>query len=78
MQYTGLKDKNGKEIYEGDIISDHVGIGEVEYVERHAAFRVNYHDGQAKWFYDYFLQGERESIEWIGNIYENPELLEDN
>ena len=74
-QFTGLKDCNGTDIYEGDIISDHVGIGFVEYGERYAAFRVNYKNGRCKWFYDYLLNGERGSIEVIGNIHQNPEPL---
>ena len=75
MQFTGLKDCGGVEIYDGDIVSDHVGIGVVEYSDRKAAFRVNYNDGIAKWFIDYILKGEKESIKVIGNIYQNPELL---
>jgi uncharacterized phage protein (TIGR01671 family) len=70
MQFTGLQDINGKDICEGDIVIDHVGKGEVEYVEKYAGFRVNYGDGQAKWFYHYNLKGERESIEVVGNIHE--------
>lgn len=71
MQYTGLKD-----VYQSDIVSDHVGIGVVEYVDDCAAFRVNYRNGSAKWFYDYILCGELESIEVIGNIHESPELMD--
>lgn len=76
MQYTGLKDVSGVEIYEGDIVRDHNGVGEVQYSDKKASFKVNYHDGFAKWFLDYNLKGERESIKVIGNIRQNPELLE--
>ena len=71
MQFTGMFDSEGTEIYEGDTISDHVGTGTVKYVDEDAAFRVSYGDGTAKWFIDYILKGERESIIVIGNIYEN-------
>ena len=75
MQYTGLKDRNGVEIYDGDIVNDGFGVGEVEYIDDCAAYRVNFRNGRAKWFIDY-LDAEKPFIKVIGNIHQNPELLE--
>ena len=72
-QFTGVYDKNGKEIYEGDVLKN------PDYEE---AFVVEYHEGMAGyigWGDDkiagcYLITGDE--IEIIGNIHENPELLE--
>ena len=79
MQYTGLKDKNDKEIYEGDIVKFNAiapmsdipdaFIGTVEFIE--CAFYVTY--GKQ----GFYLFDECHQWEIIGNIYENPELLEE-
>lgn len=78
MQYTGLKDVNGKEIYEGDIVSE---IG--HYVN---SDKLVYQKIQWKESYSCWLRGEYQrltpkniktyKIKVVGNIYENPELLE--
>lgn len=79
MQFTGLTDKNGADVYEGDIINDHIGVGVVEYKDDRCAYRVNYCRGNyAKWFIDYILSGEIDSVQVIGNVFENRELLNDS
>lgn len=73
MQSTGLTDKNGKEIFEGDIVQldkdcDGWWGGEVKYSEEEALFFIE-HDSFEDWnlVADYKI---------IGNIYENPNLLD--
>ena len=80
MQYTGLKDKNGKEIYEGDIVlsegrkvviewgiynSHSYGHGDCE-SETYIGFNLGYYGIKENHF---------KECEVIGNIYENPEIV---
>lgn len=76
MQYTGLKDKNGKEIYEGDVVKYYLPTlktwhsGKVEWNEDWAAFWLNGKDwSELDWV-------KLEQKEVIGNIFENKDLLD--
>lgn len=85
-QSTGLKDKNGVEIFEGDMVKVTDEDEEYSYIsvvknyaeEGYPAFDIEY---PSDWEYESnalstIMSGGYETIEIIGNIYENPELLE--
>ena len=84
-EYTGLKDKNGKEIYEGDIVQDRdneiyrvLWGGQFNYagfgIERK---RKKHEYGSRPMTWDVLNKTWEKDIQIIGNIYENPELLEE-
>lgn len=82
MQYTGLKDKNGREIYEGDIVrwGDMVGLGHEKPV-RVAVVRFDpdicFDSNVGIFDYGNFVYKETDKyLTVIGNVFENPELME--
>lgn len=77
MQFTGLLDKNGKEIYEGDILkmdSWNPAIVQVAFIE--GAFCLSNKDGNYIGDIHYIQHAVIPQARVIGNIYENPELIE--
>lgn len=80
-QYTGLKDKNGKEIYEGDIVEEKIDTGDYD-IDGTYRYKVVWDDDMLCWSLDpnatsihKDLWECNQSIKVIGNIHENPELL---
>ena len=81
MQYTGLKDKNGAEIYDGDIVLVELSGTSTWYKTvvkiKEGAFIASLIDGE-DYIYIFNRGFDSNDFEILGNVYENPELLEEN
>lgn len=77
-QYTGLKDKNNREIYEGDVIkaiSFARWVGVAKYSDENQAFIFDDLDKKYRGKSTVFMNQFDDGFEILGNIYENPKLL---
>jgi uncharacterized phage protein (TIGR01671 family) len=68
MQYTGLKDKNGKEVYESDFVRFNND-------EQSFVFKVSWDQKRHAWDMQGLYEIDMSYCEIVGNIYENPQLL---
>jgi uncharacterized phage protein (TIGR01671 family) len=74
MQFTGLSDKNGKEIFEGDIVREEDKQELIFTIEIHPLRLIFVHKRGSRYAAD---ERSIKNCEVIGNIYESPELLKD-
>ena len=78
-QFTGLTDKNGKRIYEGDVV-----LYPWNYQDKTKRFTIKFKDGQfvaspikkTEDYWDFMVGGYSKEMEIIGNVHDNPELLD--
>ena len=76
MQYTGLKDRKGKDIFEGDIVAE----GTINYVVAFyaGAWRLKQNIDGDTWWKSLYRYVANFRVEVIGNVYENPEFLQED
>lgn len=75
MQATGLQDKNGKTYYEGDLVKWDDEIFQVKF-DKYQFVLEGFYEPRQDVPYDFFSEGAYKDAEIVGNIYENPNLLE--
>ena len=76
MQYTGIKDKDNKKIYEGDIIFESFGEKYYKVIFENGSFKAEFNGDFDEYSFD-LIDVVAQGCEIVGNIYENPELIKE-
>lgn len=75
-QFTGLLDKNGTKIFEGDVVKCQDIVGKIDWNKTHLSFTILSKNTDGGMQYYYIEEGLCDNMTVIGNIHDNPEMLE--